>query len=119
MNDILEYNGYSATVRFSVEDDLFYGKIVGINDLVTFEGESVKELKQAFKEAVDDYIETCAEIGKTPDKTYKGVFNVRISSELHKKASIVAATKEITLNELVRTALVKLLNDHGKNRELA
>ncbi|MDB5192256.1 MAG: HicB family protein [Segetibacter sp.] len=119
MNEILQYNGYCAIVAFSNADDVFFGKIIGINDLVTFEGESVAELKQAFKEAVDDYLETCAELGKTPDKAYKGVFNVRIPSELHKKASLVAATKDITLNELVKTALDKLLNENKNNRELA
>lgn len=115
MNDILEYKGYSANVHFSAEEDIFYGKIFGINDLVSFEGETVKELKQAFREAVDDYLETCKEIGKEPDKTYKGVFNVRIPSNLHRQAAIVAATKNITLNDLVKTAIDKLLKDGVTN----
>lgn len=105
MNDILQYKGYYATISFSSEDDVFFGKLIGINDLVNFEGESVTELKASFHEAVDDYIETCAEIGKEPEKTYKGSFNVRIPSELHKKAAIVAATKNVTLNDFVRYAL--------------
>jgi predicted HicB family RNase H-like nuclease len=115
MNDILEYKGYSANVHFSAEEDIFYGKIIGINDLVSFEGETVIELKQAFREAVDDYLETCKEIGKEPDKTYKGVFNVRIPSNLHRQAAIVAATKNITLNDLVKTAIDKLLKDGVTN----
>jgi predicted HicB family RNase H-like nuclease len=105
MNDILQYKTYYASVHFSAADEVFYGKILGINDLVSFEGSSVKELKKAFKEAVEDYLETCSEIGKTPDKTYKGTFNVRVSSALHKEASLFAAVHNMTLNEFVKTAL--------------
>ena len=110
MNDILQYKSYYAAIHFSAVDEVFYGKILGINDLVSFEGSSVKELKKAFKDAVEDYIETCQEIGKSPDKTYKGSFNVRVSTELHKEASIFAAVNNITLNELVKTALKFTLN---------
>ena len=81
MSDILQYKGYYASVNFSVEDDVFYGKIIGINDLVSFEGTSVSELKHSFQEAVEDYLETCSLIKKVPEKTYKGSFNVRIPSE--------------------------------------
>lgn len=62
----LEYKDYIATVNFSAEDEVFYGKIEGINDLVTFEGSSVDELKQSFEDSVDDYLETCKELGKKP-----------------------------------------------------
>lgn len=111
MNNILEYKGYCATVNFNAEEEFFYGKVNGINDLVSFEGETAKELKQAFFEAVDDYLETCKELKKEPDKTYKGVFNVRIPSQLHRKAAIVAATQNVTLNDLVRTAIDTLLKN--------
>jgi predicted HicB family RNase H-like nuclease len=105
MNDILQYKNYYASVNFSAADEVFYGKLLGINDLVSFEGASVKELKAAFKEAVEDYLETCQEIGKSPDKTYKGTFNVRVPATLHKEASLFAAVHNITLNEFVKTAL--------------
>lgn len=105
MNDIIQYQNYYASVQFSAVDEVFYGKILGINDLVSFEGSSVKELKDSFKEAVEDYIETCAEIGKTPEKTYKGTFNVRVPSNLHKEAALFAAGHNITLNEFVKLAL--------------
>jgi predicted HicB family RNase H-like nuclease len=72
---------------------------------VTFEGGSVRELKKAFHEAVDDYLETCAEVGKDPDKTYKGTFNVRISTDLHKAAAVYAAVNNISLNDFVKTAI--------------
>src|SRR6201986_4035325 len=105
MNDILKYKNYYASVHFSADDEVFYGKILGINDLVNFEGTSVKELKKAFKEAVDDYLDLCAELGKVPEKTYKGTFNVRLPVTLHKEASLFAAIHNITLNEFVKTAL--------------
>lgn len=105
MNDILKYKSYNANIHFSAQDEVFYGKILGINDLITFEGNSVKDLKKAFKEAVDDYLETCKQLNKTPDKTYKGVFNVRIPSRLHKQAALAAAVKNVTLNDFVKYAI--------------
>ena len=66
MNDILQYKNYYADVHFSADDNVFYGKITGVNDLVSFEGISVKKLKTAFKEAVEDYINLCADLGKAP-----------------------------------------------------
>ncbi len=105
MNDILEYKNYYAEVHFSAEDDVFHGKIIGINDLVNFEGTTVKELKKAFHEAVDDYLETCKELGKEPEKTYKGSFNVRIPPELHRQAARYATMKNMSLNDFVRYAI--------------
>ena len=105
MNDIIQYKDYYASVHFSAEDEIFYGKILGINDLVSFEGSSVKELKKSFHEAVDDYLETCAHVGKVPEKTYKGTFNVRIPVELHKEAALFAAINNVSLNDFVKTAI--------------
>jgi len=105
MNDIIKHKGYYATVHFSAEDEVFYGKILGINDLVTFEGSSVMELKSAFKEAIEDYIETCKAAGKEPEKTYKGSFNIRVSPHLHREAAFVALQKNITLNDFVQDAI--------------
>jgi predicted HicB family RNase H-like nuclease len=105
MNDILQYKNYYGSVHFSADDEVFHGKILGINDLVNFEGSSVKELKAAFEEAVEDYIETCNLVGKSPDKTYKGTFNVRVPSKLHREASLFAAINNITLNEFVKIAM--------------
>lgn len=105
MNDVMEYKGYIATVHYSADDDVFYGKITGINDLVTFEGKSVKELKAAFKEAADDYIQTCKELGKPTEKSYKGSFNVRVPSEIHRQAAAIAAQKKLSLNDFVKEAL--------------
>ena len=120
MNDILEYKGYYASVHFSSENEVFYGKIMGIDDLVNFEGASVKELKKAFHEAVDDYLETCEDLGKEPNKTYKGTFNVRISTDLHKAAAVYASTQNISLNDFVKTAIdYALLHKEDLTRKIS
>lgn len=105
MNDYLKYKGYIGTVNLSSEDEVFYGKIHGINDVVTFEGESVKKLKNAFEESVDDYLESCEALNKQAEKTFKGSFNVRVSSELHKKAAFIASKNSISLNDFVKKAI--------------
>jgi predicted HicB family RNase H-like nuclease len=106
MIDSLKYQDYAAAIHYSADDEVFFGKVIGINDLTTFEGTSVTELKQAFREAMEDYLETCKSIGKLPKKTYKGVFNVRVPAGLHKKAAIFALQHHITLNDFVKTALL-------------
>ncbi len=107
MSNMMTYKGYRGQVEFSDEDSTFYGKILGINDLVTFEGASVLKLKVAFKEAVNDYLETCKELGKDPEKEYKGQFNVRVSTKLHRLAARKAMAGRITLNRFVELALRK------------
>jgi len=104
-NNTLSYKDYYGSVEYSAADECFFGKIIGINDLVSFEGGSVSELKKAFAEAVDDYIAMCAEIGKEPQKSYKGSFNVRIPPELHKEAAITATRIGISLNAFVEKAI--------------
>jgi len=84
MTDIFLHCSYHAEIHFSIEDDVFYGKLIGISDLILFEADSVKALKDAFTEAVEDYIETCTELNKPPQKPYKGSFNIRISPDLHR-----------------------------------
>jgi predicted HicB family RNase H-like nuclease len=105
MKNTLTYKDYIGTVEYDADNELFFGTIQGIHDLVNFEGTSVKELKSAFEEAVDDYLETCEALGKTPNKTYKGSFNIRVTTELHRKAALIAAKKKVTLNVFVKWAL--------------
>lgn len=104
-SDLLRYKGYSARPEYSVDDRIFYGKILGISDLVDFQSENAKDLEQAFHDAVDDYLAFCAEIGKKPEKEYSGLFNVRIPPELHREASVFAQAEGITLNRVVEQAI--------------
>lgn len=105
MKNVLAYKDYISTISYSSDDDVFHGKIEGIDDLVNFEGTSVQELKLAFEEAVEDYIDTCIQLGKQPLKSYNGSFNVRIDPEIHRKAVRKAIIEGISLNKLVEKAI--------------
>ncbi|PWM77766.1 MAG: toxin-antitoxin system HicB family antitoxin [Phascolarctobacterium sp.] len=105
MNNIMQYKGYIGSVEFSEEDEVFYGKVLGIRSLISYEGTTAKELIADFHNAVDDYLELCKQNNTEPEKAYKGSFNVRISPELHKEAVICAASKQISLNSFVEKAL--------------
>ena len=105
MKDFLLYKDFIGSVHFNAEDEIFFGKIEGIDDLISFEGTSVVELKEAFEEAVEDYMILCEENGKKIEKTYKGSFNVRISPEIHKKAKKLATMKGISLNQFIQKAV--------------
>lgn len=111
MNNILTYKGFIGSVNYSADDHVFFGKIEGINDLVTFEGTTVDQLEKAFREMVTLYIEDCKREGKPVEKSYKGSFNIRISQELHKKAAQAATAKGITLNQLVKRAIKRELEN--------
>jgi predicted HicB family RNase H-like nuclease len=105
MNDILTYKGFIGSVHFSAEDNVFFGKIEGINDLVTFEGETVQELKDAFRYMVDEHIKDCEKENKPIEKSYKGSFNIRISPNLHRRVAISARMRGQSLNQFVSNAL--------------
>ncbi len=109
MKDLIEYKGFLGSVHFSPEDEVFFGKIEGIDDLVTFEGESVSQLKKAFAEAVRDYLDLCKAQKKNPEKSFKGSFNIRIPSELHRKAFRKSLRSGMSLNQLVQKAIEKEL----------
>lgn len=106
MNNTMEYKGYIGSVEFSEEDGILFGKVMGIRTLISYEGETGKELLADFHSAVDDYLSLCEEKGVEPEKAYKGSFNVRISPELHKKIAVCAASKQISLNSYVENALL-------------
>ena len=105
MNNTMEYKGYLGSVEFSQEDALFYGKVLGIRALISYEGSSAAELVADFHGAIDDYLALCAQQGKEPERAYKGSFNVRISPELHKQAVIFAAAHNMSLNSFVENSI--------------
>lgn len=111
--NILKYKGYMTMIEFSAEDGLLFGKIEGIGDLVNFMGESVKEIEQAFHDAVDDYLDFCNEMGKEPEKPYRGSFNIRISPNLHRAAAVRARESGVSLNRFVETALMDAVGQHS------
>jgi predicted HicB family RNase H-like nuclease len=101
----IEYNGYIATVEYSSDDKVFFGKIEMINDLVTFECDSAKEIEEVFKDRVDDYVATCNELNREPQKAFKGVFNVRVEPELHRELYRQALEHGKSLNSWVKELL--------------
>lgn len=103
----LSYKGYIGSVNFSEKDNVFFGKIEGINGLVNFEGESVKELTAAFHEAVDDYLAYCEDEGIQPHKSYSGTLNVRITPEIHSQVAILAKRTGLSINAFIKQALEK------------
>jgi predicted HicB family RNase H-like nuclease len=112
MKNVITYKEFIGTVNFSADDRIFFGKVEGIDDLITFEGSTVDELETAFRYMVTQHIADCEKEGKPAEKSFKGVFNVRISPKLHKKASHAAIKKGITLNQMIRQALEKELDDN-------
>lgn len=105
MSDILTHRGYSAKVEFDAEDKLLFGRIAGIADGVGFHGDTVEALITAFRDAVDDYLETCAKIGKSPEKPYSGKLMLRIDPALHARLAVAAKLSGRSLNQLGEEAL--------------
>ena len=118
MSNILEYKGYYGTVEFSDKDNILFGKELGVNSLISFEGDSVQSLRDDFQGAVDDYLEMCAANNVEPEKTYKGSFNVRISPELHKVLALYSASRGQTLNATVEEAIKRYFNHKSAKREI-
>ena len=105
MNNVLTYKSFIGSVYFSTEDSVFFGKLEGINDLITFEGETVQELKDAFHYVVDEHIKDCEAENIPVKKSYRGSFNVRITPDLHRKAATSAKMLGTTLNNFVKEAI--------------
>jgi len=101
------HRGYSARVEFSPADDLFVGRLSGINDIVTFEGGSVKALKAAFREAVDDYLDACAKIGKEPQKAYSGQMMLRVNPSVHANVAVAAELAGKSVNQWSEEVLAR------------
>ena len=105
MSNVLKYKNYCTKIEYDSVNGVLYGKIEGIRDLVNFESDSLQKIVDEFHTAVDDYLDFCKEVGKEPDREYSGSFNVRISSELHRKASFMAMEEGKTLNRFVEEAI--------------
>lgn len=110
MSEVLKYKGYYAKMEYSVEDKIFFGKILDIDDLILFECEDSSAVEERFQQAVDGYLEMCELEGKAPEKAYNGVFQVRIPPEDHRKLSRKAREDSRSVNDLVREGLSQYLN---------
>ncbi len=110
MNNILKYKNYYTKIEFVADSKTLFGKIEGIQDLVTFESDDIKCIEEEFHKAVDEYLEFCEEVGKIPDRTYNGSFNVRIDSSLHREISLYALRNGISLNQAVEQSIRNFLS---------
>lgn len=108
--DILKYKEYEGTAELDMTRGLCRGKVLFIDDLVTYETDSPRELQREFELAVDDYIATCTTLGKEPQRPFRGLFNVRIPPELHRAAALRATSDTVSLNDVVVRALDGFLN---------
>lgn len=103
----LTYKGYIAKIEFDAEDNIFFGNLIGIRDTVGFHGESVIDLKIAFHDAVDFYIESSKKAGREPNKPFSGNFVVRIDSTLHRDIAVAATHSGKSLNQWVTDTLTQ------------
>lgn len=111
---MMEYKGYAAKVEFDDEAEIFHGEVIGIKDVVTFQGKTARELKKVFRESVDDYLSFCKERGEAPDKPFTGKFVVRISPELHRKIYLSARLANESINAWLNENLDRVVNEELK-----
>ena len=102
---VLKFKNYQGSIEYSEESEILHGKLLHVRDLITYEAETAKELKKAFEDSVNDYLETCKAEGIEPDQPYSGSFNVRPGAELHEKLARMASASGRSMNALVKEAL--------------
>lgn len=111
---MMEYKGYFAKVEFDDDANIFHGEVINLRDVITFEGETVGELRTAFVDSVEDYLAFCKERGEEPDKPYSGKFLVRVEPELHKTLVIQARKNGKSLNAWVNDALLRVVKNSNQ-----
>lgn len=104
---MLEYKGYTGTVAFDDEAGIFHGEVLHLRDVITFQGTSVDEIRQAFRDSVDDYLAWCAESGDEPEKPFSGKFMVRLDRDLHRDVAVAASVSGQSLNSWVAKTLAE------------
>ena len=109
MSQTLRYKRYDGSVEYSAEDRLLHGRLLGIRDVIVYEGSDVDSLETNFRAAVNEYLAFCAEEGKTPDQPFKGSFNIRVGPDLHKQAALFAEEHNQNLIAVVSRALQEFL----------
>lgn len=106
----MNYRGYAARIEFSDDDNCFIGHIAGIMDVIGFHGQSVRELRVAFEEAVDDYLETCKKLGRAPQRPYSGKLMLRVPPEVHAAIAVAAEVSDKSINQWATEALKKAVH---------
>ncbi|MEI2609646.1 MAG: type II toxin-antitoxin system HicB family antitoxin [Candidatus Promineifilaceae bacterium] len=106
---MMEYKGYVATVEFDDEADIFHGEVINLRDVITFQGKSVDELRQAFKDSVEDYLDFCASRNEEPEKPFSGKFSVRLDPALHRQIALQARKARKSLNSWIVDTLEQVV----------
>ena len=117
-NNVMKYKDYIAAISYDADDRIFIGEVIGTTDSLNFHGSNPDELEESFKICVENYLDYCTQIGKRPQKTYTGNFNVRVTPELHASASEYAARNNMSLNQVVLQALQTFVNTHSQGSVL-
>jgi predicted HicB family RNase H-like nuclease len=113
----MKYKGYTGLVELEEGSDVLFGRVIGLRDVITFQGESVAEVTQAFRDSVDDYLEFCEKRGESPEKPYSGQFVLRLPPPLHRELANLAETQCTSLNALIESVLEKHIG-HGAEPRL-
>ena len=109
---MMKYKGYAGKAEYDDEAEIFYGEVIGLRDVVTFRGSSVKELQKSFRESIDDYLAFCKNLGKAPDIPASGRLILRIPPELHSRAAVIAKSEGRSLNTWVADAVKEKLFEY-------
>lgn len=107
---MMKYKGYIGHVEYDDEAKIFHGEVVGLKDIITFQGSSVEELEQAFKDSVEDYLAWCKKRREKPEKTFSGTFNLRIPPDLHARLALQAKSLGVSLNSFIAQTLNQVVH---------
>jgi len=106
----MKYKGYTGVVNYDDEAEIFHGEVIDLKDIITFQGESVKELQKAFQESIDDYLDFCKKRGELPEKPSSGKLVIRLQPSLHHRLKMKAKSEKTSLNKLISTSLEKAVS---------
>lgn len=112
----MKYKGYHGQVNYDEEAKFFHGEVVGLRDVITFQGTSVDELEQAFKDSIDDYLDFCKELNRSPEKPFSGKLMLRLSPEIHERAAYEAKSHGLSLNAWLKQGIQELLSSPPVNK---
>jgi predicted HicB family RNase H-like nuclease len=115
---MLEHKGYIGKVEFDYGTETFHGEVVSLKDVFTFEGGSVEEIRRAFRDSIDDYLEFCEERGEDPERPFTGQYRLRISSELHRSASMLSQREGTSLNEWISRSIAEKIEREKRKSHL-
>ena len=106
---MLEYKGYHAKIYFDARDEIFVGEVFGLIDSLNFHGNTVQELKEMFRQCIDNYLQLCQELGEEPEREFKGNFNIRVQPELHRQLAYNALKEGKSLNQYINESLEQFI----------